>query len=738
MRRPRGPMAAAALASAVALLATGCRAVETLSSPPMLDPASLEVDLPQTSKIFAADGTRIRAFHGEQNRTVVPLGRIPAHLRNAVIAIEDERFYEHGGVDIQAVARAALTNIRRGAVEQGGSTITQQYVKETIIAPGRQAASESLERKIEEAALARQLEKRMSKREILERYLNTIYFGNGAYGVQAAARTYFRKPARKVTLREAALLAAMIKSPTHFNPYRNKKEASARRDLVLTKMARLGLADWERVRKAEERPLGVADRRSRRYQAPYFVDYVQRLLTFHPRFDLLGKTPRQRTKRLFTGGLRIYTTIDLEAQRKADRAVASVLTQGGDPHAALVAIDPRNGHIKAMTGGRDFFARPKDDRYSKVNLAVVGEPRLGRGGRERRAPGTGRQAGSAFKTFALAAAVDQGITLSESYKAPSCMTFEGENAGGDWNVCNYNQASFGSLTLYEATLRSVNVVFAQLILETGAPAAVRLARDLGIRTDLLGVPSAALGTNPVNALGMATAYGGLATGGVHHPPVAITKIVDHDTGKVLYRDESRGKRVLDAGVARLVTDVLEDVITSGTGTAAQIGRPAAGKTGTAQEYRDAWFAGYTPQLATAVWIGYPQASISMRDYCGTADRRTCIPTRITVTGGSWPAQIWARFMIAALAGKPVKDFEFGGGRLEPVVIDVRTGCLAGGRTPGRYRVERVFLKGTAPQKTCPGRIPSAPTTSGEDDDDDERSGPGRGRGRGRGRGNSDD
>ena len=626
------------------LVGSGCAQItQMVGDLPQLSKKDLRFKPPQSSFIFAQDGTLITSFHGVQNRTVIPLERIPEHLQQAVLAIEDERFYEHNGVDMRAVARALVTNVREGEIEEGGSTITQQYVKNVIIAPN-EIAERSFERKIREAALARQIEKELSKDEILERYLNTVYFGSGAYGVQAAARTYFNKPARRLSLSQAATLAGLIQSPEDYNPYRDKEAALQRRDLVLRKMQEVGFASVDEVSKALGAKLKLQKaQRKDVYAAPYFVDYVRRLITFDPRFKFLGKSPQKREQQLLTGGLRVYTTVNLDMQEAAEEAVRMVLDEPDDPHAALVAIDPSTGHVRAMVGGRDWFAKKKEDRFAKLNLAIQGEPGLGKEGT---APGTGRQAGSAFKPFALAAALENGASLSEVYEgggaSGGCKDFPVSPA---WRVCNYEGAAYGSMSLLEATVKSVNVVYAELILETGAEAVVELAAEMGISTPLLSVNSAALGTNEVNPLGMASGYATLAANGLHHPPVAITKIVDAN-GKVVYEDRSKAEQVLDPAAAYLVTSALQQVIQRGTGTAALgLGRPAAGKTGTAQEYRDAWFAGYTPDLAAAVWIGYPEGAIEMKPSCAPGDTG-CRPTDTLVTGGSWPTQIWTAFMCA--------------------------------------------------------------------------------------------
>jgi penicillin-binding protein 1A len=306
------------------------------------------------------------------------------------------------------------------------------------------------------------------------------------------------------------------------------------------------------------------------------------------------------------------------------------------------------------------------------------------------------------------------------------MTFPHADAGGEWEVCNYEESAFGSVSLLDATINSINVVYAQLILDIGAEDVVETAREMGISTRLSGVPSAALGTNPVNPLGMASAYGTFATNGVRHPPVAVTKITNGG-GKVLYRDATKGERVLNATTAYLVTSALQGVIASGTGTGANIGRTAAGKTGTAQEWRDAWFVGYTPSLVASVWVGYPEGSIEMKDYCATGDPAVCRPTRTTVSGGSWPASIWRLFMLDALAGVPDEDFEVPEGATVVATTDVRTGCLADASTPEEFRATEEYAIGTEPTQTCE-YVPEPDRDSKREDRGPKRVPPGHDRG----------
>jgi penicillin-binding protein 1A len=537
-----------------------------------------------TSRIYDANGRFITALHAEEDRELVPLGRIPEAVQDAVVAIEDQRFWSHRGLDLRAILRAAYVNATTGTIEEGGSTITQQYVKNRLL-----SNEQTLTRKLREAALAWQLEEELTKEDILGRYLNTVYFGHGAYGIERGAETFFSKPASDLTLAEGALLAGLIAGPERWDPVDQPEAALERRNVVLDRMLELRMITepaWEEARASS---LGLRpDLGRERYPAPYFVDYVKRQILSSPRF---GATYAERYRFLFEGGLRIYTTLDLRIQRAAEQAVSSVLTQSYDPYGALTAVDPRNGRIKAMVGGRDYWAPRREDRFAKVNLATGGS--------------TGRQAGSSFKPFALVAALENGIPPSRTYPAPSSIVLNEPPCGSPeypWNVENYEGASFGgSLTVEQGLIASVNVVYAQIIRDVHPERVVEVARRMGIRSRLRPFCSSVLGTNEVNTLEMASAFGTLATNGRYVRPSAILRIEDA-RGNVLYEPDPVPQQVLNPAVAWTATQIMRKVILYGTATAANIGRPAAGKTGTAQEWRDAWFIGFVPQLSAGVWV----------------------------------------------------------------------------------------------------------------------------------------
>jgi len=623
--------------------------------------------LAESSYIYAADGSIVTGLHAEQNRDIIPIEQVPLHVQQAVIAIEDARFMHHPGVDLRAIVRAFIRDTAEGRVVEGGSTITQQYIKNALISRGR-----NLKGKIDEASLAWQLEHKYSKAQILGLYLNTVYFGEGAYGIETAAETFFGKHAKELSIPQGALLAGLIRSPSRYDPYTDPDAALARRNLVIAKMREQGYATDAEASSASATKLGVQPaNRSVRYPDAYFVEYVKDLIQRDPRFDVLGTTVGERVNALFKGGLRIYTTIDPRLQTYAEQASRGVLPYKKDPYNGFVAVDPRSGAIRAMVGGRDFFD-PKDP-FAKFNLAVQSR----------------RQPGSSFKPFTLIGAIEDGIPLERIYRGGSVIRIPQPN-GTTWTVHNYESLSFGArLSLREATIKSVNVVYAQVVQQIGAAKVVEVAKRMGITSKLRALPSIAIGTQEVSPLEMASAYSPLANGGFAAPPVAITKITD-SSGKLLYEWKYAKKKVLEPRVVALTLDALEDVITKGTGRREQLGRPAAGKTGTSDEYHDAWFAGMTPQLVGVSWVGFPRAQISM------------VPprTRITVVGGSWPGQIWKTFMAQALEGVAPLDFPIETSDLIRVSIDVTRNCLPNPYTPPGLIEEQTFIRGTEPKTVC--------------------------------------
>ncbi|MCI0633021.1 MAG: transglycosylase domain-containing protein [Actinobacteria bacterium] len=632
---------------------------------PTLREARRDADaLPETTFLFASDGTLITRLHAGEDRVVVGSRRIPEVVRDAVVAIEDQRFYDHKGIDLRALLRAAYVDATTGEVVEGGSTITQQLVKNVYV-----GKEKTIGRKIREAYLAWQLEQRLSKDRILTKYLNTVYLGNGAYGIQAASETYFDKPPLELTLADAALLAGLIRAPVDYDPVTHPNRAERRRDRVLDRMLELGMIDASshQAATASNTVLHLSTEIDEQYIAPYFVDYVKEWILSNPRF---GETPADRYDLLFKGGLRIVTTLDPRMQRAAERAVASVLTEPGDPYGALTAIDPRTGFVHAMVGGRDYWN--PHDRFARVNLATGGV--------------TGRQAGSAFKPFALVAALEHGVPRSQPLNGSSAHILLQE--GTYWDPRNAEGGGYGTISLESATVNSVNIAYANLLsvigggdTYEGAAATVEAAVRMGIRCcprttepndPLAAVPSAVLGVNEVSTLEMATAFGTLANLGSHVQPTPVVRITDSD-GRVIFQAKPNPDQVVTAEISSEAVDILKGVVSSGTGTGANIGRPQFGKTGTAQNASDAWFVGAVPQLATAVWVGFPQGQVPM--CCGNV--------RIsTVYGGTWPASIWRAFMVEATARMPIREFGEAP-EIEYVTlrIDVTQGCLANPFTP---------------------------------------------------------
>jgi penicillin-binding protein 1A len=582
----------------------GAAAFRSSCSLASLRPASLG----KNSFVYAANGQLLGAIPSEKNRQPVALESVSPWMRRATVAIEDRRFYHHGGVDYEGIARALWTDIRAGKVVEGGSTITQQVVRLLYI-PTRKR---TLARKIKEACLAIKLNEAWSKQRILTAYLNHVYYGDHAYGIEAAAQTYFSRPARSLNLEQAAVLAGLTQAPSAYDPFVSPRRALLRRDVVLRALLRNGDITPAQLRQATaDRQLHLrAGTLYTRIREPYFFSFVREQLV-----------ERYGERRVESGGLRVYTTIDRRLQRLAEHAIRDTLYYRTDPAAAIVSIDPRTGAIRAMTGVIPGRAK------NQFNLAAQAR----------------RQAGSTFKTFVLTTAVARGIDPSSTAYLSAPFHYQGKGATTQpWDVTTYDHTYLGSVTIERATLSSDNTVYARLTLDVGPQNVGNMAHRLGVRTPLPPVPSLGLGSIAVSPLEMTSAYATLAARGIYSEPQAITKVVL--PGGVVDEHWSKPvrKRVIPDGVAYEVTKILEENIQSGTGTGASIGRPAAGKTGTTENHADAWFCGYTPQLATSVWIGYPRAEVAMDNVHG-----------IAVSGPTFPADIWHRFMQPALALTPV-------------------------------------------------------------------------------------
>jgi 1A family penicillin-binding protein len=602
---------------------TGCVVYNSVADT-LPDPTKPLKGIDQTTKVMDRNGVLIADLFAEQNRSNVALKDIPPVVRQAVIATEDERFYQHAGLDFIGMLRALVTDIRAGDTVAGGSTITQQYIKQSILTSER-----SIKRKVSEAILAYRIEREYSKDQILEMYLNTIYFGHGAYGIQTASKVYFGKDVGALTTPEAAMLAGVIKSPKRYSPYYDMEAAKKRRDTVLSQLENQGYIDEAARSAAAAEAIKTVGLKHGSKVAPYFVEYLKEQLV-----ETYGEAA------VYRSGLQVKTTLDLRMQAAAESAVTKALNKPTDPSAALVSLDPKTGQILAMVGGRDFATQ-------QFNVAVQGH----------------RQSGSAFKPFVLVAAFQEGVSPEQTFESgPAKLALPN---GQTWSVTGAGGGGKGPMRLRPATAASVNSVFAQLIMQVGAEKVVKTASTMGIETKITPVPAVALGgmREGVTPLEMAAAYGTLANGGTRMKPYAILE-VKSASGELLFSGAPVGVKAIDPAIAYLTTDLLKGVITGGTGKKAAIGRPAAGKTGTTQDNSDAWFAGYTPNLVAVVWMGYPEEMKPMNNVHG-----------IKVTGGTFPAQIWAAFMKTAVSPLPKADFKKPAG-LATAQICLETGMLA--------------------------------------------------------------
>jgi len=589
-------LAAVALVAALAIGITSW-VLDVAADAPSLSTCK-PVERGGNSTIYDGDGAKLGVIASDEARTPVAIDRVPKVLQRATIAIEDERFYEHGGVDEQGIIRAAIKDLEAGAAVEGGSTITQQLVRNLCIPD----PEDNLERKIVEAKLAEEYSQRHSKREVLGQYLNTASYGtiegSTAVGVQAASKIYFSRPVWKLDLARAALLAGLPQAPTEYNPLLNPTGARERRDEVLEKMASLGYVSRSRAAAAKRGGLGIDVSESYfKHRQPYFFDYVESKL-----IEAYGvNTVRQ-------GGLDVHTTIDSRLQAVGLEAMRSALPYSEDPSSAFVSIDPRNGEIKAMVSSSSYDS-------SQFNLAAQGH----------------RQPGSTFKTFVLTTALKQGIDPYSTYYVSKPLSIE-TGEWGHWDVHTADEGYLGSVNLQQATVASDNTVFAQLDLDVGPESVAATARSMGITSPLDGIPAEGIGglRIGVSPLEMSSAYATLAAGGIRRNPVAIRRVV-FPAGKVDRPEPAEPRRVVSEAVAYEVTRLLHDNITEGTGTAAYTGcEGQAGKTGTTDGLTDAWFAGYQPNLATVVWVGYPESNeIEMTSVHG-----------ISVFGGTFPADIW--------------------------------------------------------------------------------------------------
>ncbi len=648
-------------------------------SPPVKVPEPQGVNIARSSHIYAADGTLLATLRGANFRVPIDYTEMPRDLTRATVASEDSRFFEHDGLDFAAIVKALTESQTSGERLRGASTITQQYVGTVFVGKER-----TLTRKIREAQIASQLEREVTKEKILERYLNTVYFGAGAYGVEAAANTFFGKSAKELTLSESAQLVGQIPAPSRYSPYASPARAEARRVGVISRMEAQGFITSAEANAARrDRPVFQEARPTEEIlKYPWFVDAVKKYLQH-----------TYGVERTFNGGLEVTTTIDPRMQDLAEKAINEALPSPSDPYASLVTIEPSTGYVKALVGGRDYLAE-------KYNIAIQGR----------------RQPGSSFKPFVLVTALEAGQLPTTSYRGPGTICLPAWRPKCE--VSNFDKAGFGTIDLRRATVNSVNTVYAQLILKVGAKEVVDTTRRMGIpgpawmpprsgcavtdedpcRTSIEAFPSLALGSEEVTPLEMASAFGTLAARGTYQEPRVVSKITEAD-GTVLEEGPAAPQDALDSQIADNATDILKGVVTGGTGTRANIGRPVAGKTGTAQDFQNAWFVGYTPELSTAVWLGFKDANRPLLNVRGLN----------RITGGTIPAQIWAAYMKPVFGNAPATDFA-DPEPLEPLALPNKPTV-----DPSLIYVEPSFVPFTPEPEIIPSDVlppPPPPSTGG--------------------------
>jgi len=600
-----------------------------------------------TSRVYS-DNNKLLAEFFMENRTPVVLTDVPEDLIQALIATEDTRFYSHRGIDLRGIARALYRNVRAKKVLEGGSTLTQQLAKVLFLTPERSYA-----RKLKEMALALKIEQRYTKREILTLYLNQMYFGSGAYGVEAASQIYFGKKVKDLDTAECALLAGLPRSPKYYSPFKSPENARNRRAYVLNRMVATRILTPAQAEEAKKAPLPLQPALKTGGPAPYFVEYVRQKV--EERFG---------SSILYSGGLNIYTSINDELQNDAEQAVRSGLPRiearhgkkGSSPlQAALIAIDPASGHIRAMVGGRDFS-------QSQFNRAWQAQ----------------RQPGSAFKPLIYAAALDRGFGAADILD-DSPLTIKVDNKK-TWTPENFTRTYEGPVTMRKALAQSLNIPTVRLLEKIGVDSAILYAKKLGIKSPLTPYPALALGSSDVTLLELTSAYTVFDNHGIRVGPVSILSITD-STGRVLFANDALPEQVIKPETAYLITNLLKGVIERGTAwKARELGRPAAGKTGTTNDFRDAWFMGYTPGLVAGVWVGYD-------------DHRSIGPRE---TGARTALPIWLDFM-KTLDNREKEDFTVPDGILFKQ-IDPRTGLLSTENCKQSFR--EAFMPGTEPRKFC--------------------------------------
>jgi penicillin-binding protein 1A len=634
-----------------------------------------------STKIYDRNNNVISEFFTER-RILVQMKEVPPYLQNAFIAIEDNDFFEHRGISVKGIVRAFLKMLINGKIVEGGSTITQQLAKTVFL-----TNKKTLTRKIKELLLTIQIENKYSKNEILQFYMNQIYFGNGAYGVQAASRTYFDKNVQDLNLAECAMLAAIPKSPNYYNPFKNKKAISIRKNLVLLKMKKLGYITKNQEHAARIMKLQLKKTRPNE-NIRYFLELLK--IELEPKYGL---------DTLFEGGLSIYTTLDINAQAIAEKTIENALAKFDEQQniiskkiklkenykkvqGALISIDPKDGAIIAMVGGRNF----KESQFNRATQAK-------------------RQAGSLFKPFVYMTAIDAGFTPAtmlndesivlinrnniwelnskESINSDNELKKHSTNMNKIWTPENYGKKYRGQVTLRTALSSSINTCAIEMIMKITPAKVIKIARDLGITTDLTNSPSLALGSSEVTLQEITSAFAVFASGGIRSKPYIITKIIDRN-GKILEQNIPQQKEVISIQKCFIMTNMLRSVIEKGSGkNAKSLGRPCAGKTGTTNNSSDVWFVGYTPQLVTGVWVGYDDSSISLGK---------------NVTGSIIACPIWTEFTKKTLYKDPVMDFSQPDG-IEWALVDQKTGLLSLNNETQDDFLD-AFISGTAPKKYC--------------------------------------
>ena len=622
----------------------------------------------ETTRIYASNGEVIAELYDE-NRIWIPLKKIPSHLTDAFIAIEDTGFYEHRGISIKGILRAIWSNIRQKTLDQGASTITQQLARNLFLSQDR-----TIKRKVSEILISLEIERKFSKDEILEMYLNQIFLGGGAFGVEAASRTYFGKHVSDINIGEAAILAGLPQAPSVYSPFVDPEACKERQTIVLRRMEELGLISSEDADYYINEPINVKPYQEmgfKGFRVPYFSTYCLKELV-----DKYG------SEVIYRSGFEVYTTVDLELQTYGQEAVQRGIDQGIAEYAycdqgALVCIENKTGFIRAMVGGYNYT---EENQFNRAWQAM-------------------RQPGSAFKIFVYTAAVNNGFTPDSVFKDEP-MTFVNED-GISYSPQNCDRKFMGSMTMKDALKLSRNVIAVNITDKIGVENVIEYARAMGIKQEMKPYLSLALGSTDVTVLEMAEVVSVLGNMGERIEPTCIKKIIDSDGNVIEDNSQPKKVRVLPAVTAYIMTDMLKEVIDSGTGWNAYIERPAAGKTGTTDEYRDAWFVGYTPQYSTVVWIGNDDYTPMERVY-----------------GGDYPAIIWGDFMKKAHENLEVKDFELPEGEYVELTVCNESGLLAGPNCP--HKSTRLFSKGSEPQETCnlshaPTPKPDGPTV-GDDDD----------------------